>query len=261
MKNLCLLFIALLLAANTCFGQTNATDFTATDCSGASHNLFTELGQSKVVVLVWVMPCATCINDAKGAYEAVQSYATANPGKVLYYLIDDNGGTSCATLTNWANTNGIKQNVTIFRNQGEVIDEDDFGGTGMPHVVVVGPDKKIYLNEKDGQNNRAAIQEAIGKALLATSVSEDLPENRNVAVYPNPASDKLLVNYSLSSASEVNYEVYNTLGERILTTGSGHKPAGNNQLAIDVNGFGDGIYILKISTGKETFLTRFLVAQ
>lgn len=261
MKKLNLLFIALLMAANTCFGQATATDFTATDCSGASHNLYTELAQGKVVVLVWVMPCATCINDAKGAYEAVNSFATSNPGKVLYYMIDDNGGTSCATLTNWANNNGIKQNVTLFRNQGEVINEDDFGGTGMPHVVVVGYDKKIYLNVRDGQNNRSAIQEAIGKALLATSVSENLPLNNNISVYPNPAKDNLLVNFNLSSASEVTFEVYNTLGESILNNTSGYKPAGSNQLSIDTKSFGEGIYILKISTGKETFLTRFLVAQ
>jgi hypothetical protein len=261
MKKLNILFFALLLLAKTATGQTTATDFTATDCNGTSHNLFTELGQGKVVVLVWVMPCATCINDAKGAHEAVQSFATSHPGKVVYYMVDDNGGTSCASLTGWANTNNIKQDVTFFRNQGVEINEDDYGGPGMPHVVVIGLDKKIYFNVRNGQNNRTAIQDAISKALTTVSVAEIPAMSGNVSVYPNPGQNNITASFTLQAATEVNFEVYNALGEKVLSQTKGTQPAGAQQLNIDVNPMINGIYFLKITTGEQTFLTRFIVAK
>ena len=43
------------------FAQTTATDFTANDCGGTSHTLFTELNAGNVIVITWVMPCSSCI--------------------------------------------------------------------------------------------------------------------------------------------------------------------------------------------------------
>lgn len=104
--------------------QTTATDFTATDCSGNVHTLFSDLNSGKIVVMVWVMPCGSCISDAKAAYDAVQTFATSHPGKVLYYLADDFGDSNCATLTSWANSYGIgAANRAIFSNSGNTIDE------------------------------------------------------------------------------------------------------------------------------------------
>src|SRR5438067_299698 len=60
-----LLFVSFLLINGITFGQTTATDFTATDCNSASQSLFTELNAGKIVVLIWVMPCSVCISDAK----------------------------------------------------------------------------------------------------------------------------------------------------------------------------------------------------
>ena len=67
-----------------------APDFTATDCNGTSHNLYTELSGGNVVILNWVMPCGACIAPSQTAYNAAQSFAITNPGKVKYFLyVDD----------------------------------------------------------------------------------------------------------------------------------------------------------------------------
>ena len=132
-----LLLILILAFGKLEFAQT-AVDFTAPDCSGTSHNLFTELNAGKIIVLVWVMPCGTCISDAKAGYDAAQSFATSNPGRVIYWLVDDIGNSTCSTVSSWANTNGIvTNNITVFSNSGNKIDEANYGGSAMPHVLVL----------------------------------------------------------------------------------------------------------------------------
>jgi len=59
MKKQILTFTFLILNTFGLIAQTNATDFTANDCDGVSHHLFSELDNGKVVVIAWVMPCNT----------------------------------------------------------------------------------------------------------------------------------------------------------------------------------------------------------
>lgn len=73
------LTIALMFVATISKAQTTASDFTATDCSSMSHNLYTELNAGKVVVISWVMPCSACVGGATAASNAVQSFATSHP--------------------------------------------------------------------------------------------------------------------------------------------------------------------------------------
>src|SRR4051812_39968068 len=102
MKKALLAVSIFLLNGIMAYSQTTATDFTAADCSAVNHSLFTELNAGKVVVLVWVMPCGACVSDAKAGYDAAQSFAISNPGKVLYWMSDDAGNTACSSLSSWA---------------------------------------------------------------------------------------------------------------------------------------------------------------
>jgi hypothetical protein len=191
--------VALILSA-TAFvnAQTTATNWTAPDCSSTSHTLFNELDNGKVIVFVWVMPCGSCINPAKTAYTAVQSFATSNPGKVLYYLADDLGDASCATLSSWVTSNNIgsTSNMTIFSNAGNLISESNFGGTGMPHIVVMGgPNHQIFFNKlNSAANDAAGITTAINSAIAVTGIN-DL-NNIKFSVVPNPTTESFKINYS-----------------------------------------------------------------
>jgi len=92
------MFVASALGAAA---QTNASNWTATDCSGSTHTLFTELDNRKIVVMAWVMPCASCIDGAKAAYNAVQAFNATSAGSAVLYVIDDMGDNDCVSLNNW----------------------------------------------------------------------------------------------------------------------------------------------------------------
>jgi hypothetical protein len=261
MKGLFLAFTLLILGISPAFSQSDAVNFNANDCGGTSHSLFAELVSGKVVVLVWVMPCASCINDARGAYDAAESFSTTNPGKVVYYMADDIGNTSCGTLSGWANTNGIKPNVTFFGNSGTAINENDYGGPGMPHVVVIGPDKKIYFNVRNGSDDYNAIKDAISQALTSTGFQESAAPIKKLGLYPNPAAESLVVKYELTAFAETQYTILNSLGEIITTGQPGNLQAGKQEIHLDVSTLKNGVYCLKLRAGNSEQVVRFVVSR
>lgn len=242
-----------MIACNS-YAQT-AVDFTAVDCGGATRNLFTELDNGKIVVLVWVEPCVGCISDAQAAYKAVQSFASSNPNKVLFWLSDDVGDTPCATLNSWAQTNGIPTaHIQLFENTGNTIDENNYGGLAMPHVVVIGnSNHHIYCNIKGGANDSAAIATAIYQAI--TSSVQEINQDFKFTVYPNPANE--LIQVRLQNAKSVNttLELIDMLGN-ILQTENFNFSTNQNVFTFRLNQYiPNGNYFLKCSNhlGCEIF--------
>lgn len=243
--------------------QTNGTDFTATDCNGISHNLFTDLNNGNVVVLVWVMPCGTCISDAIGAYDAMQYFSTTNPGKVIYYLADDFGNTNCSSLSSWASKNGIGTNISVFSNAGTPISENAYGGSGMPHVVVLGgTDHKIFLNLKNGANNEIAIQNAIAEALKITATIETSKDVNSIVLAPNLVNDKLNIVYKLEKTSDVQFCITDINGSVIKTQLLPKQLVGTNKHEIDISSdLKSGNYYLQLKTGNQCKVVKFTVVH
>ncbi len=263
MKNRLLILLLILLKGITTFSQTTATDFTATDCNGNSHNLFTELNAGKIIVLVWVMPCGACISDAKAGYDAAQTFASTNPGRVIYWLVDDFGNSTCTTISSWANTNGIPSaNITVFGNAGNKIDEANFGGSGMPHVVVAGGmNHKIYLNKKSGSNNGTAITQAINQAITTGIIPNEEPIKK-FKLSPNPANDKLKLECSANTTEISQIEIYNIIGEKIQTINTEHYFLNSDEIEIDLpNNLPKGNYLLQLRTENDSQSIRFTVIE
>ena len=241
----------MLLLGNNTHAQT-ATDFTATDCDGIANNLFTELDNGKIVVLVWVEPCVGCISDAKAAYDAVMSYGASNPGKVKYWLIDDIGDSPCNYLTSWAiSSNIVVDNIQIFSNAGDSNNENNYGGMGMPHVVVVGNSSHhIYLNLLNGANDGPAIANAINQAI--TNGVDNLDKLR-FKVYPNPVNNVLKIDYCLQQPQLISLELYDVLGRCIKRIAIDEQLSGNNSYQLPFSHeMPAGNYFLKCQTNTES---------
>ena len=264
MNKTLLLLLVLLLNGLPALGQTNATDFTAVDCSSVSHTLFSELDAGKVVVLVWVMPCGTCISDAKASYDASQSFASSNPGKILYWMSDDNGNNSCASVAGWASANSIgSTGLTIFDNAGNTISEANYGGTGMPHVVVMGgPAHKIFYNQRNGSNDGAAITGAITSALAATKVDQAANIDAGMEIFPNPAESEVFVRYNLKNSANVCLEVYDIVGKKIETKLLGTQFSGPHAIELNFDHLlANGTYFLKLSADNASLSKKFTIAH
>lgn len=256
MKKLNLL-LSLILLTFYSQSQTPAPDFTAVDCNSVSHNLYSEVNSGKVILLCWVMPCATCISASVTGYNIVQGFANKN---VLFYLIDDIANTSCATLSSWATTNSIGAIRQTFSTTS--ITESNYGGVGMPHLVVVGRNGKYYFNELNAAaNNATAITTAINSALAAASVSNISKPIFQLNISPSPAIQSTVVSYSLKESAEVNIEIINETGQLIETKSLGKQDIGENKLDLDISNYANGIYFVRCISGNYVQSIKFSVAH
>jgi hypothetical protein len=247
MKNPILVSVLLLLASQL-FAQTTATDFTVSDCNGDSHTLFTELDSGKVVVICWVMPCGGCVSAALTAYNVAQSYESTNPGKVLFYLVDDYGNTSCTSVSSWGTSN-IGENITATFADA-TIDMADYGSAGMPKTVVIGgPSHTVYYNNNNSVST-SSMQTAIESGLAETSagIQNNYSTSNLFTIYPNPTANSFFISYSLKTESEMNIELYNLLGEKIDLIFSNKQVAGNYKFEINTSNLTKGTYLIKVNT-------------
>lgn len=182
----------LIMSAVTLFSQT-AVNFTCNDCSGTNHDLFSEHNAGKVIVLCWVMPCASCKGPTLTTYNVVKSFEAEYPDRVKLYIIDDYANTSCASLNSWCNSNGF---TDALRFSDASIKMTDYGTVGMPKVVVTGnTTHHVYYNTNNSVNI-VSLQTAITSAINDFAVSADQPESSGKPIFPNPSDSKATIDVS-----------------------------------------------------------------
>lgn len=226
-----------------------AVDFTTDDCDGVTHHLFSELDAGKVVVIAWVMPCATCITDPVNAKSIVDSYASSHPGKILYYLADDYANTQCATLNNWANNYGLG-GVPTFSDVA--LNMGDYGQAGMPKIVVLaGYDHQVYFN---ANSSTQGFQTAIDDALADISAAgfSDV-ENQSLSIYPNPTEAE----FTIESSKTIEYlSILNMLGENIVSFEEVASP-----LKLNTSSWDAGVYFVKGASAGQSFIERLVISK
>jgi len=254
MKALNLLLVLIFFNSINFFSQTTATDFTAPDCNGLTHNLFSELDSGKVIVIAWVMPCLTCITDPLAAFAEVQNYSSSHPDKVRFYMVDDYANTSCSTLSSWAVNYGM-DNCVKFSDPS--ISMSDYGVNGMPKIVVLaGLDHKVYFNEN---SSHQGIDVAISQAVNSTEIVESTNSAFELKIYPNPSKNNLNIELNNKVYNEFKFEIINILGESISV--SNNPFIVENKVNIDISSLKNGVYILKTSSGIMEQSKTFIVSK
>jgi len=80
-------------------------------------------------------------------------------------------------------------------------------------------------------------------------------------LYPNPASEKITIEYSLAKPSEVNYELITTSGQSIIRRDLGRKSAGKQTAVIPLSNQASGSYILILNTNSGKKTTRIVIQR
>lgn len=238
-----------------------ATDFTVNDCEGNSHNLFSELNSGKVIVICWVMPCASCVGPALTTKNVVQSFQSTNPDNVFYYLVDDYGTTPCSALNSWANSNWITSSNFSYRFSDPAIDMNDYGSEGMPKVVVLGGINHSVFYNANYVVNASALQNAIATALTSTDVNNISKDVSSFNIYPNPAQSISKVNFSLNKVKDITLEIYNLSGQKISSVYSGESKLGVNSFDINVANYDSGMYIIKLTDETNSQYLNLVVSH
>lgn len=221
-------------------------------------------------------PIATTVTGVNVAI----STNTANVGNGVYGVILDNAGTILATSTN---------TLTISAGDFNTVRSFSFSP-----AVPVAASQLVYLGMAQPANttlgyfpfgaymnpylNTSYFTNAIAGgtlAILATNLGQFgieanfagtcgpmginnavVSSDNNVTVYPNPASTTL--NVKLGSVTDkATVTVYNAIGQIVIAS----QEVNDNATEINVSTLAKGVYILKVSNGKEVSNTKFVIER
>jgi len=108
-----------------------------------------------------------------------------------------------------------------------------------------------------GETRVAVFRE--GGTVFTTDV-EDNDLNSSFSVYPNPASDKILLSLNITEQSQINISLYNNLGTKLATLLSKQYDSGTYSETIDISKIPSGAYILRfVSANKNHFEKLFIL--
>lgn len=91
-----------------------------------------------------------------------------------------------------------------------------------------------------------------GNGIADQSISNDF------TVYPNPVKNDAKINFSLNRTSDVSFELYNSLGQKLMTTETTRFKTGNQSIVINTTTLEQGTYIGVLKIDGQSIKTKIV---
>jgi len=264
MKYFLSLSALMFLNLGTVFSQTHATDFTADDCDGNTHDLFSELDNGDVIVIAWVMPCFSCISGPLSAYITVEAFEITDPGRVKFYVADDYGNTDCTSLQSWCDNNGMTD-IPVFSDAS--LDMSDYGTSGMPKVIVVGcTSHEVFFNSNNGVVGiKNAIEVALDSDCNADGIHELGDENSIVnltaELFPSPTESSFSLVYEVNNTDPLELVIRGLDGRETYKSTLHHSSTGLQEKSFNDLNLSEGYYLISLSNSSTRAVLDLVISR
>lgn len=149
---------------------------------------------------------------------------------------DDLGNTVCVDLNGQLFLLGSTQSMVNFPLDN---------GSGVPFYQPT-----FAGGSTDGYISRFSLSPVLG-------VGEPTFESGTLFLYPNPANDRLFVNYTGQDGEILKFTVCNMLGQVVHTINTG-KVYGESSFVLDLTGISSGVYFLTAECGGQIISKKFI---
>jgi len=123
---------------------------------------------------------------------------------------------------------------------------------------VISLDKVIYNSFTEYDN----IGDYNISSSSVSNPSGDLPtESRIVAVYPNPFNSTNTVNFVLSKNENVQINIYNSLGQKVVTLLDRRMTQGEHEISWETSNISSGVYFMHCTLGESNFVRRLTLLR
>lgn len=95
----------------------------------------------------------------------------------------------------------------------------------------------------------------------ATVGLEGIDFVKSIAVFPNPTTEQLTIQYNLNSGGNTTIDIIDIMGRTIMPVFNGFKPSGNQVVDANVSALSPGIYLLRLRVGEGQVVKRFAVQR
>jgi N-acetylmuramoyl-L-alanine amidase len=118
----------------------------------------------------------------------------------------------------------------------------------LPANLLQFDSKNVYLNIHTdafpGGEIRGQVQG--GTVFYTTSATNDLEEQYDIQISPNPAHSVIQLNLSSQRTGKLSIQIVNTLGQMVYSENT----TIGEQSIIDVSGWSNGVYFLNVNDGR-----------
>lgn len=90
---------------------------------------------------------------------------------------------------------------------------------------------------------------------------EDVESISNAGLFPNPTNDNATIFFDLSEAENINLEVVNTMGQRVVVESLGQMLSGNHRVEIPASQLAPGFYFVNLRTNTGVVSTKMQVLR
>ncbi len=96
--------------------------------------------------------------------------------------------------------------------------------------------------------------------ITGVGINESAAAVLGYSIYPNPTTESTTVSYFVPEKSDVKFELYNVMGEKVYAVSRGTQEMGHYEFNINVKdiGLSNGVYILKLSTQNKSASVRLI---
>jgi hypothetical protein len=87
--------------------------------------------------------------------------------------------------------------------------------------------------------------------------NENLILEKNIHLFPNPATDQLFLDFDLPTNFDFNISIHDGIGNVLL--GKNATNISNQKLGLEVSNLASGLYFVKIQTGSQIWIRKFII--
>lgn len=259
-----LVIIAFICSSFFAKAQYTAMDFNKMDCNGTDmRHLFADLDSGKAVLLHFFMPnCGSCPPPARTLQSMANNINAMHPGLVKGYAFPFNNTTTCSYASSWVSSNGLSSFYTPMDSGAAVVAH--YGGFGMPTVVVLGgmDHRVMYASQSFSTADTSAIRDSIMTLMMSTTGVNELPKSVSLFnVFPNPATNNITIDMSLTEAANVSIYVTDMTGKQMATVMNTQNSTGHILKQFDTQYLSNGLYIVRANVNGKVISQKLTVTH
>jgi hypothetical protein len=176
----------------------------------------------------------------------------ANPGQDWWHVqISNDGGTNWTFVEN-TKTSDRRWRRNVFRIS------DYLTPTSTMRLRFIASDSLRPGQNLDGGS---LIEAAVDDIQLWDNSVDGVEEEEllsNINVYPNPASDNIILTFENLKSTNASYEILDATGRVVMTGNFAKLTFGNNQIELDIHDLAAGTYHISISAENNGYHIPFI---
>jgi len=114
-------------------------------------------------------------------------------------------------------------------------------------------DLNWFPSEKSAWEARGESEKlwaALKSGEIPTSIEKFEIHKTQLSVYPNPFTNTANVEFVLTGGANVELNVYNLVGQKVMSVALGHRTSGKHNITLNKGDLNSGMYILQIDAGN-----------